>query len=73
MSWAPQPQSDILVLSGSHHCLLGIAQHLHPSASPQPGSSFLSPCVMLSEQRQRVWVFIQGLLQKEVVTAMMNE
>lgn len=71
MSCVSQPQSGILAHSGSHPCLLGIAQHLCPSASPQ-SILFPEPWVTLSEQRQRAWTFSQGLLQKEVVTAMMN-
>ena len=48
MSWASQPQSGILVHSHSHHCLLAIAQHLHPSASRQ---SVLFPELL----RHAVW------------------
>lgn len=52
MSCISQPQSGILVCSGSHPCLLGITQHLCPSASLQ---TLLFPelLVTLSEQRQR--------------------
>lgn len=54
-----------------------------PSLPAGHSSAFLSQClpqsvlfpeplVTLSEQRQRAWAFSQGLLQKELVTAMMD-
>lgn len=67
MSWASQPQSSILAHSASCCFLLVITWHLCP---PLRQYCFLRPSVMLP---QTVWMFIQGLLQKEVLTAMMND
>lgn len=61
MSWTSQPQSVITVHSVSHHYPLSIAQYLCRSPSSQ--CCFQSPCIMLSEKRQKVQIFTPSLTE----------